>query len=874
MKQIWAIENLKKWLTSGKEIGELAELLSEKAEEEEYAFTEDEIIDLVRGLEEYKAKIIKDRSKHIAKKDHNTISVFPETDDLEQPHFSRYIENLSTKGWDENTTNKIIKHSTSIADAIITANKNNWPEKKMTKGLVIGHVQSGKTANMAGVMALSADLGFDLVLVLSGIHNKLNDQTTKRFENDLWTYDKYALEMGLDHSAMSKLKSRNESWSLITKESDLLDDNTSTLNTLTGPVLGVFKKNIKVLERLNKWMKQHYKDTLKGIKVLVIDDECDQASPNVSDISANEVSAINGELWQIMSLLPNVAYVGYTATPFASILNEPPGSGSLYPSDFIYTLPTNEKYFGIREFFGSPDDPDENGMDLIRIVPELDDDLTADYSTLKDAIGYFLCTSTVRKFCRNEKAHMTMMIHVSFRVDDQDDVAVMAEDVLEDFRRDKPAALEYLRKLWANEKNKVAPDDLVKYNGGDEDDYRPTEGFEEFSNFILDTLNNVQIRIDNYKKPDEMRLSYGEEPMCVIAIGGNTLSRGVTLEGLNVSYFTRAGNQYDSLLQMGRWFGYRNGYEGLVRIWTSAKNAEHFSHLSLVEQDLRNQVSELYDNGGANPEEVALNVVSHPSMKIVRKSAQQGATQVKTSFFNTAPQTTFFWKNDIDWLKNNWEAGQKLLHCAFEKDHNKESIFNPSSRKVFRTEVEDVLKFLMSAKPHAIQEGSLKGEMLHDFIKHSVEEGYIQDWNICVPSSLNSGSGSNLNHYKLINRSRMAESDDGVAYIKALRGKGDLVADVDERQLDGKVAEMMESNTTRARMEILKSKSISDFQMPGLLLLYPIDKDSKARDDKNTLRQNLEAKHHLLGWSIAFPAFKQDSRFVNRIGINLDKYVS
>lgn len=874
MKQIWAIENLKKWISIGKKTGQLADLLMEKASDEGYAFSEGEIIDLIRDLEVYKDKIIKDRSKHIAKNDFDTISVFPEPDDLEQPHFARYIRNLSNKGWDDDLTDRIIIHTTSIADAIITANRANWPEKKMTKGLVMGHVQSGKTANMAGVMALSADLGFDLVIVLSGIHNKLNDQTTKRFENDLWTYDKYAVEMGLDQSAMRKLKSRNESWSLITKESDLLDNNTSTLNVLTGPVLGVFKKNIKVLERLYKWMQQHYKDTLQGIKVLVIDDECDQASPNVSDISANEVSAINGKLWEIMNLIPNVAYVGYTATPFASILNEPPGFGSLYPSDFIYTLPTNEKYFGIKEFFGSPDDPEENGMDLIRIVPELDDDLTADYTTLKNAIGYFLCTSTVRKFCRNEKGHMTMMIHVSFRVDDQDDVAVMAEVILEDFERNIPETLKYLKKLWTFEKSKVKPDDLVKYNGGHRNDYQLTENFEDFSNFITDTLKDVQIRIDNYKKPDEMRLSYGEEHICVIAIGGNTLSRGVTLEGLNVSYFTRSGNQYDSLLQMGRWFGYRNGYEDLVRIWTSAKNAEHFSHLSLVEQDLRNQVTELYKSGGASPEEIALNVISHPSMKIVRKSAQQGATHIKTSFFNTAPQTTFFLKDNIDWLKNNWTAGQTLLKSAFDKNSKKESIFNPATREVFRVEVEEVLKFLKCAKPHAIQDGTLNGEMLYDFIKHCVKEGYLSNWNICVPSVLSSGNGSDLKHYRLINRSRIADSDDGIAYIKALRGKGDLVSDIDERQLSEKLTEKMDINTTKARMDILESKGFLDYQMPGLLLLYPIDKDSEARDDDNTLRKNLEAKHPVLGWSVVFPAFKQDTKFVNRVGINLDNYVS
>lgn len=875
-KYLWASDKIKQWHSRGKSFDECRKMLLSSAKNEGYAISEDEAITIIRDTESYTKKIIKDRRENLARKNTDTVAQYPNIDSSANPHWKKYVENLEKQGWDDSIIDSLDEHCSAIVDAVLNCNSENSNHQKRTKGLVIGHVQSGKTANMAGVMALCADHGFDAAFVLSGIHNKLNEQTTKRFQRDLWTYEQWAKRESLDRKGIDHLKNQNKSWTLLTKESDLLGDNAPSLISSARPFMGVFKKNIDVLKRFYSHLKKYNKNSIKDLKVLFIDDECDQASPNVSDLRKGESSAINSQLWDILELLPKSTYIGYTATPFANILNELPGEGSLYPSDFIYMLPKSKKYFGTKEFFGNEEEPEEDGLDIIRRVPEIDKETKYDYESLRNAIGYYICSSAARRFCRGYEGHMSMLVHVSHRIKDQDDVAEAVINILNNFRKKSDTAIKFLKVIWENEYKRVSRKDLVKYNEGDKEDYFETEHFDEIKDHLGTIIDDIIVRIDNSKKSEEVRLSYGDEPINVIAIGGNTLSRGLTLEGLNVSYFSRPGNQYDSLLQMGRWFGYRPGYEDLVRVWTTAKNEDNFRFLCMIEEDLRRQISDIYENSGTTPEEIALTVGSHHSMRIVRKDAMQEAQTVNTTFFSSAPQTIYFRRTDSSWLENNWKAGNRLLNHLGQDDLVSGDGWLGNSNKdrhVFRTGHEHIIEFFNRANAHNRHSDSLDSELISKFVQNAVNEGLLENWHVAVASRLKKSSGSinSLEDYKLIVRSRLnekLESDDSVAAIKALRAVGDLFYDVNKDALPVQLQGLTDKNSPQKRKELFEKKGVNEKDIPGLLLLYPIDKDSEPKGSDK--RQALNAESHVLGWSIVFPSIRPNSSLINRVGIPLN----
>jgi len=820
----------------------------------------------------------------------------PEGDKSRYPHWFEYKANLIKKGFSQVEINSIEYNAGVIVESII--NVKNGNPNTVVKGLVLGHVQSGKTASMAAVMAMAADRGFDLVFVLSGIHNALNMQTSLRFEQDLGTYNKYAERNGIPGNLHDILRVKRHahqyrlSWDNLTPPLDRngnvvegMDDmsDAASMVDVNLPAFGVVKKNQAVLRHLLDWI-SYNNPYLMGLRMLIIDDECDQASPNAADVTLpDEKTAINRLVHELIGngYITDVTYIGYTATPFANILNEPPGPTSLYPEHFIHALPKPSRHFGSEEVFGAKEIGSDTLAPMTILIPDLPAgrgarEVPEDHvEMLRSALAYFVCSCAARFYNRGlTDKHATMLVHTSSRVDDHELWANKIVDIIEDFRVN-PIAFESLAcEIWNQERNRLSPERLEQIFELPRSNFFETETFDSIKDYLSEVLNGgsrcnpAVVRIDNSRPGTYQRLFYKgideeSKPDPIIVVGGNTLSRGLTLEGLTVSYFARTVSQADSLMQMGRWFGYRPRYEDLVRVWTTATTLANFEYVCELEADLREQIRNLYEESDLSPSDVALTVMTSPQMRVVRRNAMQSARN-KAAYFGNAPQTYYFHHRNENWLKYNWSAANNLLFGL-----------NRNSNRSFAAPLTKVFEFLKSIQVHPYHQDSMNPEELLEFVKNANGEGYLAKWNIAVASADWEGEGNRLEDYKMIVRTKVKTLNPRYpqdANIKALRAPKDLFLDFDLfREVEKKIESV---NSPAARMRLMNERNISLQDRPGLILLYPIMQSApKHKIDDPDMREDLDAVAPVLGWSIVFPSVsgRGMENMFNRIGIEIPK---
>jgi hypothetical protein len=813
-----------------------------------------------------------------------------EQEGSKHPHWFEYKGNLIKKGFSQVEINSIEYNAGVIVESVLNVKKSN--AETIVKGLVLGHVQSGKTASMAAVMALAADRGFDLVFVLSGIHNALNMQTSLRFEQDLGTYNSYSAKRAIPGNYQNhkniKLHAQQYglSWDNLTPPKVVNDEVVGAMDAMNRaapmvnvhpPAFGVVKKNPAVLRHLIQWIKSNHM-YLTGMRMLVIDDECDQASPNTADITNQDEKTVINRL--VNNLINNdyvkdVTYVGYTATPFANILNEPPGPKSLYPEHFIHALPKPSKHFGSMEFFGAREVGSDTLAPMTILIPDLPAgrgvrEVPEDHvETLRSAIAYYACTCAARFYSRGiTDRHATMLVHTSSRVDDHELWADKIVEILNEFRENPKLFQKLAFEVWNKEWKRLTQDRLEEIFGLDKTNFSATESFDSIRSYLGavldggDRSNPIVVRVDNsrpgrYERLYYKRIADGTKPDPIIVVGGNTLSRGLTLDGLTVSYFARTITQADSLMQMGRWFGYRPGYEDLVRVWTTSATLSNFEYVCELEADLREQIKTLYEESDFNPSDVALTVMTSPQMNVVRKNAMQAARN-KAAYFGNAPQTYYFHHKNAEWLNKNWNVASKLL-----------SGLKRNTERSFSVSLRDVTDFLGGIQVHPYHYDSMNPMELAEFIQNANKEGYLLNWHAAVAAPLASGDGTILDNYTKIVRTRMkginpSYPDD--ANIKALRSPGDLFMDFDLQNEDE--IRIASENSPAARMSLMNRRQIQLKDRPGLILLYPITPIAKDHRIPE-MREDLGAVAPVLGWSIVFPtvAGREMKSIFGRIGI-------
>ena len=584
------------------------------------------------------------------------------------------------------------------------------------RGMVVGHVQSGKTGNYTGLICKAADAGYKIIIVLAGLHNNLRSQTQMRLDEGFLGYEtrpspedvKTAIGVGrIDGDPAIRPN-------YVTNRTNNGDFSTARAATLgitpeERPWLFVVKKNKTVLERLERWISNHVANLqdpetgrriVTNLPLLLIDDEADHASVDTGEQifdadgrpdAEHQPTAINRLTRRILNTFTRSAYVGYTATPFANIFIHERGATraegpDLFPAAFIINLAAPSNYIGPSRVFGLQSDEGRvGGLPLVRVVRDFAspdgllgwmpvkhknghrpvvDGRDALPASLERAIDAFVLTCAIRHLRGQGGEHSSMLIHVTrFNAVQQVVHRQVAEYVRQMRQRisrrlDDKDVLERLEALWLEDF--VPTSAAVRATVPEAESPPPDPLWTDILAALPDCLADIDVRMINGTAKDA--LDYADQSgagLKVIAIGGDKLSRGLTLEGLCTSYFLRASKMYDTLMQMGRWFGYRPGYIDLCRLYTATELVEWFGHIADAAEELREEFDMMASTGGT-PRDYGLKVQSHPVLMVTSRLKMRAARNLMLSFSGQLLETVALFR-DRDVLGRNVDAAKRLV---------------------------------------------------------------------------------------------------------------------------------------------------------------------------------------------------------------------
>lgn len=747
---------------------------------------------------------------------------------------------------------EIMNSVDSSSDEVVAQMSNPAREKLKKKGLVLGFVQSGKTANYAAVVAKALDQGYRLIIVLSGIHNNLRLQTQVRLDSDL------SLNEAVQNDAVYSLTSINSDFAKDTKGGAALVER-------DVPMIAVVKKNKKRLEYLNDWLSKVPVRLRSKLPILIIDDEADQATPNTAT-EMDKVSVINGLLRQLWKNVEQGTYIGYTATPFANVFMDPDDDDELFPSDFIIALSQPAEYYGAERVFGemNPNSAEEpnDGLDMVRIVPDSEaesirppfnseDRAEFDFylpSTLETAVRWFIISTAIRRTRGHQSKHSSMLVHTTHYADSHFQIAKKITSLVKSF----------ILEVQNQDDKKFVDVFHAEYDRVSSERVFDPPVWDVVSREIENVLNDCEIIVDNSSK-EAGRINYAEvsddgEIMAktAIVVGGGTLSRGLTLEGLVVSYFIRTTSMYDTLLQMGRWFGYRNGYADLPRIWTQKQLILDFQFLAKVESEIRTEISTLAALK-KTPFELGIRIREHPGrLQITSRNKLFHADRVRFSLSGRRIQT-FILDEKGSSPRANMAATRAFLSGisndkkATTSRSNVHSLFSGIDSK-------SVISYLNVYSMHEKQLG-MKSTNITEWIRTRASEKL---WNVVVfqgpkEDRIFAGAKRNLGSADLglgpstitINRAPLKD-EEHCANIKALMSTADVLLDIEEP---------FERKPDTAKFGEYMSHRRLYSDNRGLLVIYPISKNSvPTRIGENAdSRRSMDADEHLVGLGLVFP---------------------
>lgn len=647
------------------------------------------------------------------------------------------------------------------------------------RGLVVGHVQSGKTANYTALINKAFDAGFKVVIVLAGLHNNLRSQTQIRLDEEVIGYtmkDKSPIERFVGVGLM-KGYPPTEVISLTNSDNNG-DFSAQKARTLfRPPILLVVKKNKTILANLLNYLrnKSPYSKKVEGKKhkvvtdlpLLVIDDEADQASVNTAEIYDDEGNVnpeydptqINRLIRDIFHTFEKRAYVGYTATPFANMLIDRDSHTEehgydLFPRDFIVSLPKPSNYAGPAEYFDLYDDPDNQQAGLIRRVKQatgftpvghkndhtpgaLPDDLVA-------SIYAFLVGTAIRRLRGQANKHSSMLIHVTRFQDVQHRVHALVDEKIKEIKlsvRHGKGKTEHDVKLQQIYEEDFVATSASRRDGG------PTFSWEAVRIAINEVFDKpLRVKEINGKSSDVLDYDeHRDDGLYVVAIGGDKLSRGLTLEGLIVSYYLRSTNTYDTLMQMGRWFGYRDGYFDLCRIYTTEELCNWFYKIAIATEDVRGQLVEMAERG-LTPDDYVIRINKHPDLKVTSPNKMRSASQVKVSYSTSLVQTTVF-ENSRAFFVDNFRATEAFIRRLGEPQVGARNAvgdeYSPmvkySDGQYYWEDVsaEQILDFLSRYKTEDSL-GRTSVESWREYILKRAAVGELISWTVVL---INSGTG-------------------------------------------------------------------------------------------------------------------------------------
>lgn len=676
-----------------------------------------------------------------------------ESKNIKWSYKNRYLKYLlKKKHWNPGSVFGLDQMSDIILDH--TANPKN--EKYFhVRGLVMGDIQSGKTANYTALVNKAIDAGYKIIIILAGLTRELRNQTQKRLDYEVAGRITSGPKAGTNVGVGEFLPAPSFKVETLTYADDEKDFGDfkkfftqHVLDENLTPVIAVVKKNVSVLSHLHDFLTKSAEDCYENgklkVPVMIIDDEVDQASVDTkSGTTISEASAINKWIRTIISKLNRSAYVGYTATPFANVFIDPDKENDLYPKDFILYMPPSKGYCGIKEYFGVDieDDDDENidhSNDLFREIKQseylslygsgtnrvsVDTDSTKLSNSLKQAIRDYVIACSIKK-SRGISGPNSMLIHIARFKNPSNTL--------------KPLVIEYIADLLLeityNYKNEVK-----KYKERWESDFKPVslkrlgnqfaDSWESIAEHLTQTLESIKLdRIKVLNGDSGDILNYGEEGDYII-IGGDKLSRGLTLEGLSVSYYWRKSQNYDSLLQMARWFGYRNGWIDVCRIYTSNKFMRDFITVGKVLERFKLDLASMY-NDNLNPRDVGQRIMYSSNLLPTSRNKMKNATKLKVSFSNEIQQIISY---DRDFIPHNFKMTLDFINNTLGTPTYK----TDTGKLVYKNiSVHDVLKFLSMYKEVGTyyEYGQINVGSWIKYIENLVAKGELTEWTIVISS--------------------------------------------------------------------------------------------------------------------------------------------
>ncbi len=625
--------------------------------------------------------------------------------------YCNYLE--QQKNWPKTST---LSLDTSTADVIGSLSDPQQKEAYQSKGLVMGYVQSGKTAHFTGLIAKAADAGYRLFIVLAGTWNILRDQTQKRLDKELvgkellegdedyieqkpgdwqeflehehkpsergffdWRrltsreYDYRSLKAGIDSLEFDRIKQDRPLY------------HPDNLHRLPARLI-VIKKHTTIINKLIKDLKRLKNTEIADLPTLIIDDESDQASINtrmaVGAASGNDRSKTNARIVELLGLFPRGQYVGYTATPYANVLINPDDDDDLFPKDFIYSLDKPEGYMGVADFFDLDEDLDEEDLKTFvsrkkaftREVRNKDEDP----KNLPRALASFVLAGAMKLYRMETKpkefdfTHHTMLIHTSSRTAHHGNIATLVRKIYDEGGFSTPAGQKTFQTLWE--------EDFREVTKAQEPDLPSPKSFKELERFIGPCLDRIEegdkkVLVINGETADVPRFDDG--PVWKILVGGNKLSRGFTVEGLTISYYRRDVKIADTLMQMGRWFGFRKGYRDLIRLFIGTEEPRNrgrqvgnlldsYLEICHLEEDFRSQLEKYAkrpDGQRITPKQVPPLMAVIGDLPPTAANKMHNAILTSVNFGGKYKESTLApRKNEL--ILNNQEAVRELFRHA------------------------------------------------------------------------------------------------------------------------------------------------------------------------------------------------------------------
>jgi hypothetical protein len=680
---------------------------------------------------------------------------------------------------------EVIKRMDEVTDMVLERLEDpDRPGPWDRRGMVVGDVQSGKTSNYSGLICKAADAGYTAIIILAGMHNNLRSQTQERIDTGLLGFD---TEKNLSYENADKrvgvgLLKQTEFQNLpimaLTSSKAQGDFRRTVAEALGIPVLGgmpvvfVVKKNKSVLENLCQWLN----DRAGEAAALIIDDEADNASINTGalpetgeDPLERDPTTINRLIRTLLLKFKKRAYVGYTATPFANIFIHSQAEHSscgadLFPSAFILNLHTPSNHVGPAEVFGLHEDrrvglEKREGLPVVRIVDKDEAQGFMPFGhkkeyrplglppSMKNAIRSFLLSCAMRGCRGQENDHQSMLVHVTRFVGVQAELRALIRAEMQALASTlrmegtgNAALMKELKTLWDKDYVRTSAAVAAEWD----DALMTPVTWDCVRKRLAAVTSRIQVETMNGEAGDVRYYKEAKNGCYIIAIGGDKLSRGLTLEGLTVSYFLRPSHMYDTLMQMGRWFGYRPGYLDACRLFTTAELQDWYQYIAGAMLELRQDLDYMSLIVGATPQDFGLRVRQHPAeLEITSANKMRSGTQMQVSFADTLVESVFFQKRGPN--SHNLQVAKDFFARLGEPTAPKKKNHYYAW---YDKDGKDVMAFLKAYQPakDAHNSRGSRTDLLTEYIEAQMKVGELAEWTVVLVNNRNNQEDAKKSH--------------------------------------------------------------------------------------------------------------------------------